>query len=255
MNDFPVLGDVVLGLEAHPAPSFEVAPTAIPTGWRFRGARLPEMTSRARILRASAVGGLLAGPLLVVCWIVAALAQSPGFSFINHASSDLGAQTANSPWIANQLGSQLPGLLLLLFAVGLWLCVGDRFSGRAGSILIAVVAIGAFASGFLRLDCRQMDAGCEDSSWQAVGHNINSGIVILALALAPYVLARAFSRSPKWHDRWLLTLGVGIGLFPAVVGGGAIGEGLGQFLPQTLWFAWIAVLAVRMFHLSKGGSG
>ena len=61
----------------------------------------------------------LAGPALVSFWIIAALAQPSGFSFVNHASSDLGAETADSPWIANELGSQLPGLLLLVFALGL----------------------------------------------------------------------------------------------------------------------------------------
>jgi hypothetical protein len=202
-------------------------------------------------LRVAAVCGLLAGPILVVFWIVAVLAQPRAFSFVNHASSDLGADTANSPWIANQLGSNLPGLLLVVFAVGLWYWVGDHHSARLGSILVAVVGVGAFFSGFLRLDCRQIDPGCDDTSWQAVGHNINGGITVLALVLAPFVLARAFKLAPSWHDRWLPTLGAGIGTVAAAIGAEAIGEGIGQFLALSLWFAWIALLALRMLRLSR----
>jgi hypothetical protein len=105
--------------------------------------------------------------------------------------------------------------------------------------------------GLLRLDCRQMNPGCDDTSWHAVGHNINAGPTLLAFALAPFVLARAFKHAPSWHDRWLPTLGVGIGTIAAAIVGGAIGEGLGQFLFQSLWFAWIAVLALRMLRLSR----
>jgi hypothetical protein len=202
-------------------------------------------------VRVSAVCGLLAGPVVVVFWIVAVLAQPRAFSFVNHASSDLGADTADSAWISNQLGSNLPGLLLLVFAVGVWYAVGDHLSARIGSILIAVVGVGVFLSGFLRLDCRQIDRACEDASWHAVGHNINGGITVLALVLAPFVLARAFKLAPSWHDRWLPSLGAGIATVVAAILGGAIGEGVGQFLAVTIWFAWIALLALRMLRLSR----
>lgn len=213
--------------------------------WEYR------LEMKPGAVRVSAVCGLLAGPVVVVFWVLAVLAQPRAFSFVNHASSDLGADTADSAWISNQLGSNLPGLLLLVFGVGLWYAVGDHLSARIGSILITVVGLGVFLSGFLRLDCRQIDSGCEDTSWHAVGHNINGGITVLALVLAPFVLARAFKLAPSWHDRWLLTLVAGIGTVVAAIVGGAIGEGLGQFLALSLWFAWIALLALQVLRLSR----
>jgi hypothetical protein len=208
------------------------------------------MESPDKSLRISSICGLLAGPVVVAFWIVAVLAQPRAFSFVDHASSDLGAETADSAWIANQLGSNLPGVLLLVFAVGLWRSVGDHLSARIGSILIALVGAGVFISGFLRLDCGRINPGCEDTSWHAAGHNINSGITVLALVVAPFVLSRAFKLAPSWHDRWLPTLGAGIATVAAAIVGGAVGEGLGQFLALSVWFAWIALLALRMLGLS-----
>jgi hypothetical membrane protein len=194
---------------------------------------------------------MLAGPVLFVAWFAAALAQPEEFSIVHHASSDLGADTANSAWISNQLGSNLPGLLLLVFAWGLWRSVGRHLSARIGSVLIAIVGVAIFTSGFLRLDCRAIDAGCKNDSWHAILHGTNSGITLLALALAPFVFARAFKVAQRWRDLWLLTLGVGIGIIAAAVVGGAVGEGLGELLPVFLWFAWIAVLALRMRRLAR----
>jgi hypothetical protein len=208
------------------------------------------MESADKSLRISAICGLLAGPVVVASWIVAALAQPRAFSFVEHASSDLGAETADSAWIANQLGSNLPGALLLVFALGLWRSVGEHLSARIGSILVALVGVGVFVSGFLRLDCRQIDPGCEDASWHAAGHNINGGITLLALVLAPFVLSRAFKLDPGWHDRWLPTLGAGVATIAAAIVGGTAGEGFGQFLALSVWFGWIALLALRMLRLS-----
>ncbi len=79
-----------------------------------------------------AICGLLVGPVLFLTTVGAVLAQPDEFSVVNHENSDLGAETANSPWIANQLGSNLPGLLLFVFAIGLWRSLGRHRSTRIG---------------------------------------------------------------------------------------------------------------------------
>jgi hypothetical membrane protein len=199
----------------------------------------------------SAVCGLLAGPVLFVATAAAVLAQPDDFSVINHENSDLGAETANSAWLANQLGSNLPGVLVLVFAIGLWRSLGRHPSARIGSSLVGAAGVGIFLSGFFRLDCRHIDRGCDQvSSWHAVAHNIDGGFTVLALVLAPFVLLRALKLAPHWRDLWVPTLAFGIGTIVAAIAGGAVGDGLASLLGVLVWFAWITVLAVRMFRLS-----
>ncbi len=138
----------------------------------------------------------------------------------------------------------MPGLLLLVFAIGLPRPLERHRSARIGSVLVAVAGVGVFFTGFFRLDCRQIDPGCEDSSWHAVAHNTVAGLTILALVLAPFVLARVLKLRLRWRDLWVPTLAFGIGTIVAAVAGSAVGEGLGSLLAVLVWFIWIAVLAI-----------
>ncbi len=203
-------------------------------------------------MRIPAICGLLAGPAFIVGWVAGGLAQPDEYSFLDHAMSDLGAETAGSPWLFNQIGANLAGVLLLVFAIGLWRSLGRHRSARIGSVLVAVVGIASFFDGVFRLDCRQMDAGCDasDASWHGTAHGISSTFTFLAFALAPFVLARALKLSPRWHDLWRPTLAFAIGTIATLVVGGFIGEEFGTRVGTTVWFAWIAVLAVRMLHLA-----
>ena len=213
---------------------------------------LLEMATDERWRSVSAACGLLAGPVMFVAIGVAVLAQPGEFSVVNHENSDLGAVTANSAWIDNQLGSNVPGLLLLVFAVGLWRSLGSRRSARIGSILVGAVGAGIFLSGFFRIDCRHIDRGCDpSSSWHAVAHNITGGITVIGLVLAPFVLSRALKLVPEWRGLWVPTLVFAVGTIAAAVIGGAIGEGVASLLAALVWFIWITVLAARMLRLSR----
>ena len=47
---------------------------------------------------------------------------------------------------------------------------------------------------------------CENTSWQADGHGIESGIASALFFRVPLLLAFAFRRLPQLRDLWLLTL-------------------------------------------------
>ena len=193
------------------------------------------------------------GPTLIVGWVAGAVAQPDEYSLVHHTVSDAGAETANSAWLANQVGDNLTGVLLVVFAIGLGRSVGRHASARIGSILLAIVGVGLSLAGAFRIDCRAIDAGC-DKPWDSshgTAHGIAAGIATLAFVLAPFVLARALKLTPLWRRLWVPTLAFGFGTIAALLVGGAFGQGLSDLLSAAVWLAWIAVLAFRMVLLAR----
>jgi hypothetical protein len=70
--------------------------------------------------RVAGLAGLLAFATFNVGWIAGDLAQPAAFSPANDDLSDLGASTASSPWLYNQLAANLTGLLVIALGLGLW---------------------------------------------------------------------------------------------------------------------------------------
>jgi hypothetical protein len=141
----------------------------------------------------SFVAGLLFGDL----------AQPDAFSPAKDNISDIGAQTADQAWIYNQIAANLNGLLILGFALGLWRALGSGWLARLGVLGLAVLGVTRFLEGFLRLDCRGMDEGCENTSWQADAHGIEP-----ASQRRSSSSSRRCSRSPSDGSRSGATCGL-----------------------------------------------
>ena len=203
-------------------------------------------------LRFAAVCGLLASVTFMVGLALGDLAQPDAFSPADDNISDIGAQTAESAWLYNQIASNLCGLLILVFALGLWRALGTSWIARLGAIGLAVLGVLRFLEGFLRLDCRGIDAGCENDSWQADAHGIESGIAAALLFIVPPVLAFAFRRLPEWRDLWLPTLLA----VPAVIGISVlfsiIGDGAATRAASVGWFLWLGLIAFRLLRIAEG---
>jgi hypothetical protein len=212
--------------------------------------RLRVCETRRVPLRAAAICGLLAPVTFVVGLMLGDLAQPDAFSPANDDISDLGAQTADQAWIYNQIAANLNGLLILAFALGLWHALGSGWLARLGVLGLAILGLTRFLEGFLRLDCRGMDDGCENTSWQADGHGIESGIASALFFLVPPVLAFAFRRLPEWRDLWLPTL-LAVPLVVAVsVLFSVIGDGAAVRAASITWFLWLGLLAWRLLLLA-----
>lgn len=175
---------------------------------------------------------------------------------IDHDISDLGALTANSPWIYNQIGANLTGLLLCALTPGLWQTVGTRLSARIGVVAFAVFGVGTILDGLVRVDCRAIDGRdaiplCENTgtSWHATAHAVESVISILAFFIAMFALARAFKKSAPWHDLWVASLAAGIGALVALVVLSIPGAGLGERVASTILFAWVALVSYRLLRI------
>jgi len=203
-------------------------------------------------LRAAALCGLLAPVTFVVSLLLGDLAQPDAFSPANDDISDLGAQTADQAWLYNQVAANLNGLLIVAFALGLWRALGSGRLARLGVLGLAVIGVTRFLEGFLRLDCRGMDEGCENTSWQADGHRFESGIASALFFLVPLLLAFAFRRLPRWRNLWLPTLLVVPVVVAVSIPFSLFGDGAAVRAASITWFLWLGVLAWRLLRIADG---
>ena len=202
-------------------------------------------------LRLAAVCGLIAPLTYVASLVFGGLAQPDEFSSANDDISDLGAETASNAWIYNQVGMNLTGILIVLFAVGLWLALSPSVLGRLGATAVGLTGLTLFLEGFFRLDCRGIDAGCENTSWISDGHKLLTGISGAFLFAAPILLAFAFRRLPEWRRAWLPSL-LAIPVFiVASVLFSLIGNGASTRAGAVAWFAWLAYVAYELLQRGR----
>jgi hypothetical membrane protein len=201
-------------------------------------------------VRAAGVCGLLAFVTFNVGWIAGGLAQPDSYSFADDDISDLGAMTAKSGWLYNQVGANLTGLLVVALALGVWRALSPDILGRMGAGALAVGGVGAFLDGIFRLDCRGIDAMCANDSWHSHAHKIESGVTGAATLIAPVILAFAFRRIPAWRDSWVPSLAT----IPAVLVGSIvfslIGDGAATRAATVIVFVWMAFISVRLLQKS-----
>lgn len=163
--------------------------------------------------------GLLAFMTFNVAWIAGGLAQPSAYSVANDDISDLGAMTATSPWIYNQVGANLTGVLVVLLGLGLWRALSPDVIGRIGAAVLIAEGTSTFFDGTLSL-------------------------------LAPLILAFAFRRNPGWRDSWIPSVFIVPAVFVANAAFSTVGDGAATRAGTVVIFAWIAFVSVRL--LQKG---
>jgi hypothetical protein len=201
-------------------------------------------------LRVAAVCGLCAPLTWIMGIVLGTLAQPDAYSSANDDISHLGALTASHAWLYNRIATNLTGILIVLFALGLWRVLSDTKLGQAAAALLGVMGAGQFLDGIFRLDCRGIDAGCVNESWHADAHRIESGFTSTALLLAPLLLAFAFRQRREWHALWIPTVAV----VPAVIVVSGLvassGTGTASRAGALVWFGWLALAAAWLFRLA-----
>jgi hypothetical membrane protein len=207
--------------------------------------------AREPFLRAAGICGLLTLVTVGVAYIGGALAQPDAYSSADDDTSDLGALTANMAWINNQIGSNLTGILIILFGLGLWRALSPDVLGRIGAGAVVLTGLGLFVDGFFRLDCRAIDAGCTNDSWHSSAHKMNNRFLLAVSFAAPLILAFAFRRIPEWRGAWLPTLlsvpaSIVCGVFFSV-----LGDGASQRAGNLTLFAWFVFLAVWLMRTAN----
>lgn len=207
--------------------------------------------SRRMPLRAAGVCGLLTLVTLSVAYIGGALAQPDAYSSADDATSDLGALTANKAWIFNQIGGNLTGILIILLGLGLWRALSPDLLGRIGAGAVMLTGLGQFLIGFFPLDCRGIDPGCTNDSWNSAAHKWDNRVFNVVAFAAPLILAFAFRRIPEWRGAWLPSLL----LLPATIVVGVLfsvlGDGASQRAGNVTLVAWLVFLAVRLIRTAN----
>jgi hypothetical protein len=204
--------------------------------------------SSSGFLRAAGACGMLALVPSTLGWLAGDLAQPAAFSPANDDISDLGAITASSAWLYNQVGANLTGLLVAVLAGGLWLALSPDLLGRLGAAALLVAGVGGFLDGLFRLDCRGIDAACTNDSWHSHAHKVESGITAGALFVAPLLLAFAFRRIPGWRGAWLPSLLALPAIVLANVAFSAVGDGAATRAGTVVAFAWIAFVGAWLLR-------
>jgi hypothetical membrane protein len=203
-------------------------------------------------IRVAALCGLAAPVVFVVGLVLGDLAQPDPFDPAHNDISHLGALTASSPWLYNQIGANLTGLLVVCLALGLSTALGQGWAARLGSAGLLVVGVGMVLDGFLRLDCRGgIDVPCENLSWHAKAHKVESGITGTALLLTPVVLAFAFRARPSWRSAWIPTLLVLPAIILTGVAFSSIGDGAATRAGSVAWFLWVGFVAHRLWRTTS----
>lgn len=211
-------------------------------------------------VRLGGFAGIGAASLITLGWIVGGLVQGAGYSWSRQEISDLGALTAQHPWIWN-LADSASGLLILVFAFGLFAVVRSSRAGRVGAGLLVAVGLGSVIDGVLREDCAlstseacqrlQDDPGL---SWHHQAHDIESVIVVAALLAAPFVLAKAFRQFDVLRGLRGYSLATGVAAAVATAAYvplyGDPGGGIAQRVLILVSMAWIAVISIAMLRSS-----
>lgn len=223
---------------------------------RLGASGTPALAPKGRGRRASVewwtgAAGIAAAVVFTIGWIVAGLLE-PGYDWARQDISDLTAATAETPWVL-RAAETVSGALLLVFALGLYGAVGDRWSGRIGAALLALFAAVQVAVGaYLHLDCSLADPVCR-SAEHTTRHGLHealSGVSFLALLIALFSLAYRFHRDLSWRPLGKASIVAAVATVAFLVLYMALqwepGGGIAQRLAITTIFGWIAVMGYRM---------
>ena len=216
-------------------------------------------TGRPVLLAWGAVAGMV---VFNLGWLAAGALQSGGYSVARHDISDLGALTAQAPWVL-LIAQGITGALTIvfaLFALGPALALPGR-RPAVGPWLLAASLMGLdnLSDVFFRLDCRAADPGCTAaaamSSWHGRIHRLAGLVCAIATIAAPFFLAHRMRRVAGWTDLARPTIRFGLLLTAVLVAYAALegkpGGGYLQRAAIVLFSIGIVVLAVRVRALHQ----
>jgi hypothetical membrane protein len=223
------------------------------------GSSRPRLNRGAIWLAWGAIGGVV---VFNLGWLIGGALQAGSYSAATDDVSDLGALTAQHPWVI-LTGGAIAGALTILFALFALrpaLAVPGRGTALGPWLLAAsLMGLDNLSDVFFRLDCRAADRGCSTSAAMSSGHGTIHGVVGAATAIVtivtPFVLASRMHRADGWRDLARPTFTFGWLFLAVLIGyaalGGETGSGYLQRAAIVLLSAGVATLALRVWALAR----
>ena len=200
-----------------------------------------------------ALAGIIGPPFFVAVFIVVGFIK-PGYNPVARTVSEGSIGELGWIQIANFL---VLGGALLIFALGLWQGFGDRWSGRVGSALVALAGVGLLAAGAFVPD----PPGIQVTTFHMKMHVLASVVSFNSLNIAAFLFAKRF-----WPDRRFAIYSILSGLAipagfiataalgnPQMAGGGPGWPGLIQRVMIVAVWAWLTILALRLWRMPAAG--
>ena len=195
--------------------------------------------------------------LFVGALFLAQALQRDGYKPSRYDISDLGALTADHPWVL-----LVPEAVAGAVTVGFALLVLRPAVGGPGPWLLAASLVGLddVTDALFRLDCRRVDPGCTDdvrtASWHAQAHEVVGLLAVVATVLALLALAHRCRRLERWADLArplaLVAGGFAVAMLVYAVRARRPGGGVAQRFAVLLVVAALAALVRRVLALTRG---
>jgi uncharacterized protein DUF998 len=213
---------------------------------------------RRRVLAWAAIVGQI---LVTLAWLIGGAIQGGGYSVAADDISDLGALTADQPWLI-LIGQAVSGAFTMAFAIvalrPALAVVGHRTPVSAWLVALSAAGLDDLSDAFFRLDCRAADLGCTEAvataSWHGMIHGNVGTVTFAILVIAPFALARRMQLGPGWRILARPTLGYGLLLLAAVTAyvllSISTGGGYAQRAVALLGSLGVIVLALRVLALT-----
>lgn len=201
--------------------------------------------------------GAIAGPLFTVVWIIEG-ATRPNYNPLRHPVSSLALGDFGWTQIANFI---VAGVLMLAFALGIWLALRTQKGSTWGPWLVAIWGIGLLGAGIFITDpVSGYPPGTPNllmnSTSHGALHDQFSLVGFIALTVACYAFSYRFAS--RGERGWALYSAITGLLFPAgiVLASASFSQneslvafgGLIQRVTITLGWTWLSLLAVHLFR-------
>lgn len=199
------------------------------------------------LLTVTGVAAISVPVLMWTAFITVALMR-PDYNPITQIASRLGESGSPYALLFNIVHFLLPGLLLILFAVGLALALGEQGSGKAAAGLVALAGLSVLLSGIFTLN---PTSDIQSAIHENLGMPFFLGIPLAALLMG-HALEKARSQSLGKFSRNLgILLLVLAAVYILFMHSAAVPDGLFQRVYLSVVHVWLVVSGIWLLRSFK----